>query len=281
MTAPEIPDEPISPAMDIAAWTEARHAVCREEFEAMLRSAGFQPGWRVLDAGCGGGTYLAALAELVGPTGAIVALDAEPEVVALAEARVAAQPLACPVETRVGELTALPFPDDAFDALWCADTAQYLDDEALAATLAEFRRVVRPGGLIAVKDADASVLRSSRPSVFVIGRLLRANYEADEGRTRGAWRGPELRGALQAAGLEGVWLRTTVVERFAPLDPLTREFMVGAISIFAGMAMQSAISAEDRAEWARLGQTVGREVERPDFFYREGNVLAVGRVPER
>ena len=38
---------------------------CRPEYEAMIRSVGLQPGWRVLDAACGGGSYLPLISALV------------------------------------------------------------------------------------------------------------------------------------------------------------------------------------------------------------------------
>jgi SAM-dependent methyltransferase len=277
------PEAPVTSASRVAianAWIEVHHAVCREEFEGMLRSVGIRPGWRVLDAGCGTGNYLPLLAELVGPTGALDALDLVPETVAITEARVSTQPLACSVKPRVGELTALPYPDDTFDAVWCADTTQHLSDEQLAVALVEFRRVVKPGGLVAVKDIDLTMLRNSCISPLILGRLLVSGYMAGGVEGRSSWRGPELRGALLTAGLRDVWQRTTLVERFAPLDGATRRFMVAAVGAYAARVAQQELSADDQAAWARLTQDAAGEVDRPTFFYREGNILAVGRVPE-
>ena len=53
-----------------AGYLSAHYEACRPEYEAMLRSVGMQPGWHVLDAGCGGGDFLPLLVELVGPGGA-------------------------------------------------------------------------------------------------------------------------------------------------------------------------------------------------------------------
>jgi predicted methyltransferase len=49
-----------------AGFLDAHFEACRPEYEAMLRSVGLQPGWTVLDAACGGGSYLPLLAETVG-----------------------------------------------------------------------------------------------------------------------------------------------------------------------------------------------------------------------
>src|SRR5689334_666040 len=42
-------------ALASAGWLDAHYETCRLEYEALLRSVGIEPGWRVLDAGCGGG----------------------------------------------------------------------------------------------------------------------------------------------------------------------------------------------------------------------------------
>ena len=139
-----------------AAWLDVHFAACQPEYEAMLRSAGFRPGWHLLDAGCGGGSFLPALAEEVGPSGRITALDLAPENIATVEQRLAVNVPPCPVDARVGSILALPFPDAHFDAAWCANTSQYLDDGQLGLALAELRRVVRPGSLVALKEFDGS-----------------------------------------------------------------------------------------------------------------------------
>ena len=56
-------DDPIAEAHGVstghiladAGWLGTHFEACRPEYEAMLRSVGLQPGWRVLDAGCGSG----------------------------------------------------------------------------------------------------------------------------------------------------------------------------------------------------------------------------------
>jgi SAM-dependent methyltransferase len=88
---------------------DAHLETCRPEYEAMLRSAGLQPSWCVLDAGCGGGSFLPLSAELVGPGGAIAACDLAPDNVERVQALVNGWPGGCTVETRVASLTALPY----------------------------------------------------------------------------------------------------------------------------------------------------------------------------
>ena len=108
-----------------ANWLDLHFETFRREYEAMLRAIGLEPGWRVLDAGCGSGSFLPLLAELVGPTGHVTALDVSPDNLARLDQRVASDGFTCPVVTRAGTVTALPYPDDYFDAVWSANVSQY------------------------------------------------------------------------------------------------------------------------------------------------------------
>lgn len=56
---------------------------------ALLERAGYQPGERVLDLGCGGGATTPAIAEAVGPGGAALGLDVAPMLIARAQERAA------------------------------------------------------------------------------------------------------------------------------------------------------------------------------------------------
>lgn len=107
-----------------------------------------RPGLSVLDVGCGPGTITADLAGRVAP-GQVLGVDRSDEVVALAAERAGA------VENlrfAVGDVYAVDSADDAFDVVHAHQVLQHLSDPVGA--LREMRRVCRPGGTIAVRDAD-------------------------------------------------------------------------------------------------------------------------------
>jgi SAM-dependent methyltransferase len=97
------------------------------------------PGVTILEVGCGGGTALALAAE----RGAEVsALDAAAAFVEIARRRV---PNA---DVRIGDLQFLPYDDESFDVVVGFNAFQYAADPVAA--LGEARRVLRPGGRVAV-----------------------------------------------------------------------------------------------------------------------------------
>jgi arsenite methyltransferase len=266
-------------ALTAGDWLDAHFEMARPEYEAQLRAVGIQPGWRVLDAAFGSGSYLPWLAELAGPGGSVAALDLAPDNVALVERRVAAWGLPCPVEATVGTVLALPYPDASLDAVWFANTSQYLTDGELAVALAEFRRVVRPGGLVAVKESDMLRLLPAPPNL--VPRACDAWVAAGMPRAQGVQRAPELPAFLRRAGCVGVWGRATLIERAAPLDPLARRFLRDALPALAGVYADLPVPAADRAFWASKGDPamVDRWLDNPDVWFCEGNILAVGVVP--
>ena len=267
--------------MTEASWLDAHFETCRPEYREMLRSVGIQPGWHVLDAGCGGGSFLPLISELVGPAGRIAALDLASDNIATVEQRVVAWGMPTPVDARVGSVLALPYADDTFDAVWCAATSQYLTGTELATTLAEFRRVVRPGGLVTVKDVDGTAIGFVPAPTLIIAHLFEAMAERGNDQFAGCMRVQSLAQWLRRTGLGAVWQRTTLVERSAPLRAVERRYIGDGLSYFASIALPCDLPAIDHAAWESLTDTTGRNrlFDDPGFSWREGHVTAVGIVP--
>src|SRR5438093_923094 len=120
-------------AATAADWLDAHFRAFRPEYEAAVRGVGLAPGWRVLDAGCGGGGYL--------------------------------------------------------------------PDAALARALAECRRVLRPGGLLAAKEMDGGLMVVAPADPTLLARLLEA-YDRLAG---------QLGWLLRARDLHGWWGRAGFV----------------------------------------------------------------------
>src|SRR6185437_5224520 len=124
-------------------------------FEAALAQLEITPGARVLDLGCGSGVVSRLLVERFA-AGQVVGLDLNPTYAAAARS-LAAEHQSPRVSFLAGDARRLPFPDHTFDLLWTAFVVEYLAAD-LAAVLAEFARVVRPGGIVAVFDVGGFLL---------------------------------------------------------------------------------------------------------------------------
>lgn len=108
-----------------------------------------KPGSTVLDCGCGPGSMSLDIAELVQP-GRVYGLDSSDiqigQAIALQEQRGVEN-----AEFRTGSAYRLPYPDGQFDVVFAHAVLYHLGDPEKA--LAEFHRVLKPGGLVALRDA--------------------------------------------------------------------------------------------------------------------------------
>ena len=112
-------------------------------------------GMDLLDVGCGPASITADLAERVAP-GRVVALDAASGALEAARATLSDRGLSEQVEVTSGDVMALPFEDASFDVVHAHQVLQHLADPVGA--LAEMRRLTRPGGIVAVRDAVHSAM---------------------------------------------------------------------------------------------------------------------------
>ena len=115
-------------------WYRALHARVLDALDGPCRA-----GEPVLDAGCGTGGFLMRLRQ-ARPDRAAVGLEFNPDAAARARAKAG-------VQVAVGSVNAVPFADAAFGALVSLDVLCHSAAEPDRA-LAEFRRVLRPGGVL-------------------------------------------------------------------------------------------------------------------------------------
>jgi ubiquinone/menaquinone biosynthesis C-methylase UbiE len=114
----------------------------------ILREAGIDPGSHVLDYGCGPGSYIVPLAELVGPSGKIYALDIHPLAVQMVQ-RLASNKQLSNVETIHSDCDT-GLPEDSIDVVLLYDILHDLSNSD--SILRELRRVLKPSGVLSVHD---------------------------------------------------------------------------------------------------------------------------------
>lgn len=130
-----------------AAYEPAWQAQLAPAHDLMLQMGALRPGERVLDVACGTGLVTLRVAETVGAAGAVVGTDIAGEMIEAAARAAAARGLDH-VRFERADAEDLPFWDGCFDAALCGLGLMYVPDPVRA--LGEMRRVLRPGGRVAV-----------------------------------------------------------------------------------------------------------------------------------
>jgi SAM-dependent methyltransferase len=113
-------------------------------------------GARVLDAGCGEGVLVTEYAGRL----AIEGLD----------------PNYSSPRVRIGSVTALPYPDGAFQRALCLDVLEHLTFADQPRALSELHRILAPGGELLVSVPNLAHLQS-RVHFLLTGRLIRTASE--------------------------------------------------------------------------------------------------------
>lgn len=155
-----------------------------------LDAIGVREGWHCLDAGAGAGSVTAMLAERVGPTGSVLAVDLDTRLL---------EPLASDrVEVRQLDLLSDPLPQHAFDLVHARLLLMFFPSRLQA--LRRLAAAARPGGWIAVLEPDFGTVALA-PANRSWERVWSAFFDAA---VAGGWDpryGARLCGDLRAAGL--------------------------------------------------------------------------------
>ncbi|KAK7923492.1 S-adenosyl-L-methionine-dependent methyltransferase [Apiospora marii] len=145
--------------------TVASHASRTVDSDAAFLKPYIKPTDRILDVGCGPGTITVGFHALVDGAagGGVTGVDISDEILAQARETAAANmdTAATPDNNntaieflKADVLKGLPFPDDAFTVVYASQLFPHLATPALRyRALAEMRRVLRPGGVLATRDA--------------------------------------------------------------------------------------------------------------------------------
>jgi ubiquinone/menaquinone biosynthesis C-methylase UbiE len=226
-------------------------------FAAQRLSAGM----RVLDAGCGTGDDVRAIAEIVGATGHVTGVDSSRTMIEEARAR----GLPSNAAFVAADAGTLPFGDGSFNTVRAERLFQHLATPQPAAN--ELRRVLAPGGTALLLDQDWESLIIAGADRDVTRRIVRAFVDG----LANGWAGREARGMLVRAGFARA---TSVPSVSLPPLPLAFETILQP-------AMESAMSdGSIDAQTARIWlQSLVEADLRGEFFCAVLVIITVGTAP--
>lgn len=142
-------------------WAELQEPLGAPLYEAAFDAMGAGDGTRLLDVGCGSGYALVLAAK----RGAIVdGFDASAELLRVARSRLPE------ADFRQGDLEALPYENDAFEAVTAFNSVQFATDSNRA--LREIKRVAAPGAPVAVASWGDPERCEARAVIAAIAALL-------------------------------------------------------------------------------------------------------------
>ena len=234
-----------------------------------------EPGMRLLDVGCGPGTITVGLADAVRP-GEVVAIDLSTEVLDGAR-RLAAERGVANLRFERGDLYDLGWPEASFDAVYAHQVLQHVPRPVEA--LRQMKRLLRPGGLVGVRDGDYGTCTWSPPDARLARWLeiyhavaIRNGGEADAGRYLNGW--------LLEAGFTDVALSGTTwtFPGYDTVESWATSWANRTVrSNLATKAVEYGIA--ERAELEAIAAGFREWVKSPAAFFSIGHVEAIGRRP--
>ncbi|WP_265864123.1 methyltransferase domain-containing protein [Streptomyces sp. SKN60] len=195
--------------------------------EHLLRLLDIRTGQTALDAGCGPGADLPALAARVGGPGRVIGVDRDPAM--LAEARRRTAGLAR-VELREGDLNALPVADGSVDRAKIDRVLMHVPDPA--AVLARLHTATAPGGLVGLVEPDWDTLAVDSEDLDTSRAFTR--YTVTEA-VRNATVGRSLGRLAERAGF--------TVETVCAAAPVLRDFETADYTLGLGRNIRKAVTA--------------------------------------
>lgn len=223
-------------------------------------------GMRLLDVGCGPGSITRGLAERVAP-GQVIGVDIAAEVLPASDLP--------NLEYQTASVYELPFSDASFDVTYAHQLMQHLSRPGDA--LREMLRVVKPGGMVAVRDVDWGTV-SYAPADPWIDRFIEVHIKTWRRNGGEPHMGRRLPALFHVAGLAdaqitaAVWCYAKRAEKMEWGQSYAERLLtspMGARAVEYGFATRAdleAMAAAFRA-WA----------VHPDAFWAFVHVAALGR----
>jgi len=231
-----------------------------------------------LDAGCGIGMVTPLLAEAIGESGRVMAVDLSSDLIDYATKKYDSTVFSERMIFRQENVTLLPFPDESFDWAWSCDCIGYPSIESLS-PLTELKRVVKPGGIVAILGWTA---QQFLPGYYLLEVRLNAACSGFAPPLSGAKPQMHIQRAMSwyvAAGFFEIGIKTVVETISAPLG---NDIRTGLASMFEMLWLteDSPLSAGDMDIYKRLCDPKSSDyiLNLPDYYGFYVYTMVFGRA---
>lgn len=230
----------------------------------LIQRADPKRGERVLDVATGTGIVARHAARRVGPNGAVVGLDLNPNMLAVARTAGNAEGLA--IEWREGQAEMLPFEDGRFDLVLCQFALMFFGNRRDA--LAEMHRVLKNTGRVALSVFQGI---AHHPFYQMLDGVFQRRFGmSGVGDIFALGSAGELDSMLTGAGFQQVESEPVSLTARFP-DP--QGFLAGEIAVDAA-AIPSMQHLDDEAR-QRIIREISQEMEGPMRTVTEGDYVVL------
>jgi ubiquinone/menaquinone biosynthesis C-methylase UbiE len=255
------------------------HRAFEPELLRMLAALPLTPAMKVLDLACGDGFYARRIADRLGPGGSVTGVDRSRAYISAARHSEGRRTGRGALDFVAASFDCLPFPDESFDFVWCAQSLQSLP--APVVVLEHLVRVLRPGGIVAILEND-TIHKIVLPWPVTLELPLRvAELRAFSEKARDPSKhyvARRLSAVLAAAGLEPLKVVTRAIDRQAPFGEAEKELLQSYLDEVA-CRVAPYLEASLLNELRQLGDPSSPQhmLRQPYLTMTWLNVLALGR----
>jgi ubiquinone/menaquinone biosynthesis C-methylase UbiE len=253
----------------------ALHQALRGDFHQIVSSVPLHQGQIVLDVGCGDGFFTSLLAE---HRVEVIGLDNSTAFLREAQATTADAPN---VEVIQGDARRLPRDDASTDVVWSAHSMHSYPD--VQQCLHEFRRVLRPGGRLAVLESDNvhSVMLSWPPDLELAVRQAEHREIGDEDSYIGTYFPRFATRLLTEIGFEEITSQYFLIHRLGPAGELLTEFVRLYLENLLERTSEH-LSEKMRSRLAQLADPTSDKFlpRQKTFFFGSLQVLVLAKTPK-
>lgn len=258
------------------------HYKAKEKYRLqMVEDLGLQPGNFVLDVGSGPGLWSNELAKKVAPNGKIIGIDLSVDALNYAKSNLENYPHQDIIEYAQADFFNMPYPDETFDFVFCANSQMYFTDAQKEQLLKEQKRVVKTGGKIASKEYDGEtiILYPIPPELWLkmknaVGQVLVERAEKDYYDEYVARKGRTLFFNL---GLKDIATIPYPVQMFAPLSSPQKNYITQESQWFIKTASPYLSKAEIQQLESYFDPNSSEYIlDKEDFSYLMVEFMSIG-----